>query len=236
MGGEAAQAVDVAWWLELWREFRREFFVALIVAAVSMYYGRHSAVIARRDRMEKDILADASARDRLAATLTRSRAAAFYQRALSGALAWADQHFGPEGEPYALAWSLWLALAYSWCLFWGIWGAGGSSEVFGTKLGPSLPEQERWIPGRAVTVGLALIWFGAFRAGQLIGYLERLRVLKRLGNGEGLWKRRLPLALGLGGLALTPMLGRRRRYPRTIDRCQSNGFLSGGGNVGRLRL
>jgi hypothetical protein len=173
---------------------------ALLCAAWQLVVGRKATRIAKEQELRFQITHNAQVRAELLNTLARSRAAAFYQRALSGALAWADRRFGPEGEPYALAWSLWLALAYSWCLFWGIWAAGGSSEVFGVDmLEASVPEGKRWPVALALTVGLGLLWLAMLWLGRRIGRWERGRVLRRRRKRQAVWKRRLPLALALGG-------------------------------------
>ena len=178
------------------------------VTLLGLYYGRGSALGSRRDRIEQDLKINPEYREEILRTLTISQAAAFYQRALGRALDWADRVFGPSNQPYALAWSLWVALIYSWVLFWGICGAGGSCQVLTVPMfDTDATLADTRVAALILTLGLGVLGFALYWIGKRIGRWERSRTVQRQRRGQRLWPRRLPLACVFGFSTLAISFG-----------------------------
>ena len=96
----------------------------IVVAAVSRFWPRES-IESRREKLNKAEFY----RERAAEALTQQDFGHVYCQALRRALILAWRIYGRRNGPLALGVSLWLALAYSWLLFWLIWGWLGPDEA-----------------------------------------------------------------------------------------------------------
>jgi hypothetical protein len=179
-----------------------------IAAVAALYYSRSSALDSRRGRVGQDLIDNPAYRAEIASTFSQSPAAAYYRRSLSSSLDWSNRVFGPPGQPYALAWSLWLALIYSWSLFWGLCAAGSRCRMLSVPmLEESATTADAQIAALMLTVGLGVMGLGFYWVGKCIGQWERGRAQRRLRRKQRLWPRRLLLALAFGGPMLALAFG-----------------------------
>ncbi len=197
-----------SWLAEAWSYVGELVVFTVIATLIVGYFNRESARAAKQTLMREQLKSDPLYRIEIADTLSHSPAAAFYRQALDRALDGANRVFGPPNQPYALVWSLWLALIYSWVMFWGICGAGGSCRVLSTSmLAAGATAADAQNAALILTLELGPLGIDLYWIGKRIGQWEWRRVLRRSRRRQRLWPRQLPLTLAFGGPLLALVLG-----------------------------
>ena len=128
--------------------------LALVLTAISAAYAVISHYSAAKERTTARLL-DPTApgqveREDIADALLETHFGDRYLAVLEGGLAWLERNYGPRRGRYALVLSMALALAYSWVLFFVLWGF---EVVEGDLLGQPMLEPAG---NRQLPLGLAL--------------------------------------------------------------------------------